>query len=126
MSVLHRALALVLLVSLLLAACGSAEPVDSPATGTSGLTDAPTPTGTQWVPVQPTATPVSPTATFVQPTATPVPPTVTLVPPTDTVPPTPTPLPAPATVAPPTRTPRSTSTPCLLYTSDAADDTSEV
>jgi Tol biopolymer transport system component len=88
MSAHHRALALVLLVSLLTTACGAAEPM---------ATSAP-PTATQ--------TPVPPTATVVAPTSPPVP-TNALAPPTDTptlpataMIPIDTPLPSKATTTP--------------------------
>ena len=86
MSARHRALALLLLGSLLAAGCGPAEP---------------TPTA-----VPATAVALAPTDTLPPPTATPVPPTPTLTP----VPPTPTLTPAPPT-ATATRTPQPTPTP---------------
>ncbi len=90
MSARHRALALVLLGSLLATGCGPAEPA---------ATSVPsTPT---WVALGATNTPLPPTATLAPPTAThtPVPPTGTpsptdtVLPPTETSRPTPTPRP---------------------------------
>lgn len=77
-----------LLVSLLLAACGTSQPTATPVPPSH----TPTP-----VPPTATATPVPPTATAtpVPPTATPVPPTATPVPPTATPTFTPTPKPSP-------------------------------
>jgi dienelactone hydrolase len=86
----RRVLALVLLALLLLAACGSEEPVDSPATATR-------------IALEPTHTLHLSTATLVPPTPSLAP--ATVAPPTPTappapIPPTPTPLLAPATVTP--------------------------
>jgi Tol biopolymer transport system component/CubicO group peptidase (beta-lactamase class C family) len=97
MSVRHRALALVLLVALLAAGCGSVAPV-----ATS-------------VPATATEIAVIATNTLLPPTATPAPPTATAAPPTPTqtpLPPTATPLPT-DTPLPPTSTPQPTSTPFL-------------
>jgi Tol biopolymer transport system component/pimeloyl-ACP methyl ester carboxylesterase len=93
MSICHRALALILLVSLLVVGCG-------PATATR---------------VPPTAAEIAAAATDTpQPfTATPAPPTATAIPPTPAqtpLPPTATPLPT-DTALPPTRTPQPTPTP---------------
>jgi formylglycine-generating enzyme required for sulfatase activity len=79
MSAYRRVLVLILLVSLLLAGCGSAEPM-----ATSMPVTAPQ------IALGPTDTPRPPTATLVLPTETPVPPTNTPVPPTETITPTPT------------------------------------
>jgi Tol biopolymer transport system component/metal-dependent hydrolase (beta-lactamase superfamily II) len=96
MSTRHRAVALVLLVSLLAIACGPAEPTATPVPATAtriALAATQPPAPPTATPVPPTDTPVSPSATPVPPTDTPVPPTVTPPPPTRTPRPTPTPRP---------------------------------
>jgi ligand-binding sensor domain-containing protein len=85
-----------LILTLIVSACGGGKPADTPVPPTA-------------TPVPPTPTPVPPTPTPIPPTPTPVPPTPTPVPPTPTpVPPTPTPVPPTPTPVPPTPTPEPT------------------
>ena len=87
MSARNRTLALILLVSLLAAGCGGAEPTSTSVPATAirialEATDIPPPpaaTATVLPPTR-TQTPVAPTATAVPPTTTPVPPTETSTP----------------------------------------------
>jgi sortase (surface protein transpeptidase) len=103
MSMLLRLLPLVLL-SLVLIGCGTAEMPLSPAVEPAAAVLAPLPPPTA-TPEPPTATPEPPTATPEPPTATPEPPTATPEPPTATPePPTATPEPPTATPEPPTAT----------------------